>query len=124
MTSAVLSLPRGWRAPAPSAPPPDTIRCGAAVLRPSCVHRCRLTGRTTGRFAPLDRAAAHREFGANETRRPPDVDGSQPGTKFRSELPDRKPLQFLESRPGVSMPPNHHAKSPQIACRYNPTCAD
>src|SRR3954462_6362215 len=54
-----------------SVPPPDRIRCGATVLRPSCVHRCQLTGRTTGRYAPLGRAAAHREFGAKETRRPP-----------------------------------------------------
>ena len=37
------------------------------------------------------------------------ADGSHPGTKFRSELLDRKPLQFLESRPGARMPPNHHA---------------
>src|SRR5260370_40562860 len=40
------------------APPPERILCGAAGLRPSCVHRLRLAGRTPGRVAPLGRPAA------------------------------------------------------------------
>ena len=58
------------------------------------------------RFVAVGRAEAHHEHGANEILHPPDVDGSQLGTKFHSELRDRGPLQFLKSRPGARMPSN------------------
>src|SRR5260370_1941871 len=77
-----------------------------AILRSFCLHRCQQTGHTTEGCVPADRAEAHNEHGANETRRPPGVDGSRHGTTFRSELRGRKPVRFLESRPGARMPPN------------------
>src|SRR5258708_12211126 len=50
-----------------SAPPPDRIRCAAAVLRPSSVHLCRLTGPTTARFLPLVLAPPPPQFVAPDT---------------------------------------------------------
>src|SRR5258705_11808756 len=61
-----------------SAPPPDRIRCVAAVLLPYCVHRCRLTCRTTGLFPPLVRAAPLREVVCYSHRFPPLLPGYRP----------------------------------------------
>jgi hypothetical protein len=83
----------------------------AAVPRIWAVHRCQQSRRTGGRCVPVDHVEARNELGANETRRPPGVDGSHPGMKFRSEWRDRKPLQFrwreveaLESAGGITSP--------------------